>query len=79
TTPHASIGQSLDILQAVDAAVAEIPEVDGVVGKLGRADTPLDPAPVMMFETVINYVPEYRRDEDGRVVRYRYDAARGQF
>ncbi len=79
TTPHASIGQSLDILQAVDAAIAEIPEVVDVVGKLGRAETPLDPAPVMMFETVVNYRPEYRRDEHGRIGRFRFDDEQGDF
>ena len=78
TTPHASIGQSLDILQSVDAAIASIPEVEEVVGKLGRAETPLDPAPVMMFETVVNYRPEYREDAAGEVLRYRYDEATGE-
>jgi len=78
TTPHASIGQSLDILQAVDAAIAEIPEVEDVVGKLGRAETPLDPAPVMMFETIVNYRPEFRLDEDGQIGRFRVDEATGE-
>ncbi len=73
TTPHASIGQSIDILQAVDAAIAEIPEVTDVVGKLGRAESPLDPAPIMMMETVINYRPEFRRVHHGRIGRFRYD------
>ncbi len=79
TTPHASIGQSLDILQAVDAAIAEIPEVIDVVGKLGRAESPLDPAPIMMFETVINYRPEYKRDEQGRIGRFRFNEAQRDF
>ncbi|MCA9693247.1 MAG: efflux RND transporter permease subunit, partial [Myxococcales bacterium] len=79
TTPHASIGQSLDLLQATDAAIAEIPEVEAVVGKLGRAESPLDPAPVMMFETIIQYLPEYRRDASGRVGRFRYDVDAGAF
>ncbi|MCB9756696.1 MAG: efflux RND transporter permease subunit [Myxococcales bacterium] len=79
TTPHASIGQALDILQAVDAAIAEIPEVVDVVGKLGRAESPLDPAPIMMFETVINYRPEYKRVEHGRIGRFRFDEAQRDF
>ncbi|MCA9688553.1 MAG: efflux RND transporter permease subunit [Myxococcales bacterium] len=79
TTPHASIGQALDILQAVDAAIAEIPEVVDVVGKLGRAESPLDPAPIMMFETVINYRPEYKRDDKGRIGRFRFDEALRDF
>jgi len=79
TTPHASIGQSLDLLQAVDAAIAEIPEVTDVVGKLGRAESPLDPAPIMMMETVINYLPEFRRVEHGRIGRFRYDEDKEEF
>jgi len=62
TMPHASIGEALDQLRKMDMAVSAIPEVDSVVGKLGRAETALDPAPVSMFETVINYKTEYRRD-----------------
>lgn len=69
TMPHASFGQTLEYLQGTDAAIAEIPEVDRVVGKLGRVDSALDPAPVSMLETVITYVPEYRTDDDGNVVR----------
>jgi Cu(I)/Ag(I) efflux system membrane protein CusA/SilA len=79
TTPHASIGQALDILQAVDAAIAEIPEVEDVTGKLGRAETPLDPAPVMMFETIINYRSEYVMDDKGHIGRFRYDEAAEDF
>ncbi|MCB9691717.1 MAG: efflux RND transporter permease subunit [Alphaproteobacteria bacterium] len=69
TMPHASLGESLGMLSTLDAAVAAIPEVDRVVGKLGRAETALDPAPVSMIETLITYVPEYRVDPDGTRVR----------
>ena len=69
TMPHASIGESLDVLQKQDALFNSIPEIESVVGKLGRAETPLDPAPVSMFETVINYKPEYAIDSDGNLVR----------
>ena len=69
TMPHASLGESLDMLSAMDAAIASVPEVDRVVGKLGRADTALDPAPISMFETVVTYVPEYRTEADGTRVR----------
>ncbi len=69
TMPHASIGQSLEALQEMDAAIAAIPEVDRAVGKLGRAETPLDPAPVSMFETVVNYKSEYGFDDKGNRVR----------
>jgi Cu(I)/Ag(I) efflux system membrane protein CusA/SilA len=60
-------------------AIAGIPEVDSVVGKIGRAETPLDPAPISMIETVINYRPEYVTDRHGRRVRYHFDHATGRF
>jgi len=71
--PHAAIGAAQDALQILDEAIGSIPEIKSVVGKLGRADTPLDPAPISMFETVINYHPEYRTDNNGRVLRFAYD------
>ncbi len=69
TMPHASIGEVLEMLSEMDAAIAQIPEVDRVVGKLGRVDSPLDPAPVSMIETVITYKNEYRTNEDGERIR----------
>ncbi|WP_428269696.1 efflux RND transporter permease subunit, partial [Haliangium sp.] len=69
TMPHASFGQSLDMLKDMDAAIAAIPEVEEAAGKLGRAESPLDPAPVSMFETVVTYKPEYRTEPDGTRVR----------
>lgn len=79
TMPHASIGEALDVLQTQDKLIASIPEIESVVGKLGRAETPLDPAPISMFETVINYKPEYVTDRNGRVVKFRYDEKKGEF
>jgi Cu(I)/Ag(I) efflux system membrane protein CusA/SilA len=73
TMPHASIGEAIDIVAKQDEAFQSIPEVDLVVGKIGRAETALDPAPVSMIETVINYKPEYILDKDGRRVRFKYD------
>lgn len=76
TMPHASFGEALELLQRMDAAIAEVPEVDRVVGKLGRADTPLDPAPISMFETMIFYRPEYAPGPDGEPVRQWRDDVR---
>ncbi|MBU1044530.1 MAG: efflux RND transporter permease subunit [Candidatus Omnitrophica bacterium] len=59
TMPHASIGEALDVLQKQDILISKIPEVESVVGKLGRVDSPLDPAPISMIETIINYKPEF--------------------
>jgi len=69
TMPHASIGEVLAVLSEKDSAIAAIPEVERVVGKLGRAETALDPAPVSMIETIIQYKPEFALDESGKRVR----------
>jgi copper/silver efflux system protein len=66
TMPHASIGEVLDIMQRQDRAINSIPEVETAVGKLGRAESPLDPAPVSMIETVINYHHEFIMGNHGR-------------
>lgn len=74
TMPHASIGEALALMQTLDRHIASIPEVEYAVGKLGRAESPLDPAPVSMIETIIGYVPEYRTDSEGRRLRFAQDA-----
>jgi Cu(I)/Ag(I) efflux system membrane protein CusA/SilA len=68
TMPHASIGEAIDVLQKIDSAIMTVPEVKTAVGKIGRAESPLDPAPISMIETVIDYHSEYKRDEHGRMV-----------
>ncbi len=79
TMPHASIGEALDVLQKQDMALRAIPEIETVVGKIGRVESPLDPAPISMIETVINYVPEYATDRDGHRLKFRYDEGRAEF
>jgi Cu(I)/Ag(I) efflux system membrane protein CusA/SilA len=79
TMPHASIGEVLDILQLQDKAFAAIPEIESVVGKLGRVESPLDPAPISMIETVINYKPEYVVDQSGRRLKFEFDERTGEF
>lgn len=71
--PHAGIEQNKDALQTLDRALAQIPEVDMVVGKFGRAESALDPAPISMYENVVNYKPEYAIDEDGRRLTFKTD------
>lgn len=73
TMPHASVSESLSVLQFQDRAIASIPEVESVVGKIGRVDSPLDPAPISMVETVVNYKPEYIVDKDGHRLNFQYD------
>jgi copper/silver efflux system protein len=75
TMPHASIGEVMDILQRQDRAIQAIPEVDTVVGKLGRVESPLDPAPVSMIETLIGYHDEYLTDAEGKLKKFRYHPA----
>jgi len=72
--PHASIEEAQESLRQLDAAIASIPEVEQVVGKIGRAETPLDPAPLSMIEIVVNYVSEFKRSEKGEVLRFKTDA-----
>jgi len=79
TMPHASIGEAMDVLQMQDRAIMAIPEIESVVGKIGRVESALDPAPVSMIETIISYKPEYITDKDGRRVKFRYDEDTGQF
>jgi Cu(I)/Ag(I) efflux system membrane protein CusA/SilA len=58
TAPGASISVAGDLLRLQDRLLAEIPEVESVFGKAGRAETATDPAPLEMFETVINLKPQ---------------------
>lgn len=60
--PHAGIGAGIEVLAAQDRAISAIPEVDMVVGKIGRAETAIDPAPLSMIETLITYKSEYKQD-----------------
>jgi copper/silver efflux system protein len=58
TMPGISIGEAQKLLQATDAIMKRFPEVDRVLGKAGRAETPTDPAPLSMLETVITLRPK---------------------
>lgn len=58
TVPAASISEVSKLLQLQDKILMKIPEVEQVFGKAGRAETATDPAPLEMFETVINLKPE---------------------
>lgn len=73
TMPHASIGESMDAMRKQDMAIRSIHEIESVVGKLGRAETALDPAPVSMVETIINYKPEFLSNEKGQLLTFKWD------
>ncbi len=53
TLPNVSITEAKRIMQIQDKVIASVPEVAHVLGKVGRAETPTDPAPVNMIETII--------------------------
>ncbi|WP_423187517.1 efflux RND transporter permease subunit [Alishewanella sp. d11] len=77
--PHAAISEALSILQQQDLAIAAIPEVKTVVGKIGRADSALDPAPLSMIETLIQYHSEYKTDAQGKRLYFSYDRQTDSF
>lgn len=68
TVPRVSVTQASDDLRARDALLRGFPEVESVVGKSGRADTPTDPAPLDMVETFVNFRP--REFWPKRVLRF---------
>jgi Cu(I)/Ag(I) efflux system membrane protein CusA/SilA len=71
--PHSSIQKNLEYIETLDKRLSAIPEVEMAVGKWGRVNSALDPAPVQMFENTINYRPEYILDENGHRLRFRVD------
>lgn len=71
--PHAGVEENKRVLQLLDMAVAAIPEVQIVVGKAGRTESPLDPAPLSMYENMIQYRPEYLTDPLGKPQRFKID------
>lgn len=68
--PHSGVEENKRVLQQLDMAVASIPEIETVVGKAGRTESALDPAPLSMYENIIQYKPEYMLNESR--VRQRY-------
>jgi Cu(I)/Ag(I) efflux system membrane protein CusA/SilA len=69
--PHAGIEMNQIYVELLDKRLSTIPEVELAVGKWGRVNSALDPAPVQMFENVINYVPEFILDENGRRMAFK--------
>ena len=69
--PHSGVEENKRVLQQLDMAVASIPEVKTVVGKAGRTESALDPAPLSMYENVIQYKSEYALNENGKRQRFK--------
>ncbi len=57
TLPSISIGKAAQLLQQTDKLIRTVPEVQTVYGKIGRADTATDPAPINMIETLVRLKP----------------------
>jgi Cu(I)/Ag(I) efflux system membrane protein CusA/SilA len=71
--PHSGIEKNLEYIETLDKRLSAIPEVEVAVGKWGRVNSALDPAPVQMFENTINYRSEYILDENGRRMQFKTD------
>jgi Cu(I)/Ag(I) efflux system membrane protein CusA/SilA len=71
--PHSGVEANMQIVKQLDMLVQAIPEVEMVVGKAGRAESSLDPAPMSMYENIINYKTEYIQDENARKLRFKVD------
>jgi Cu(I)/Ag(I) efflux system membrane protein CusA/SilA len=71
--PHSSIEKNLEYIETLDKRLSAIPEVEVAVGKWGRVNSALDPAPIQMFENTINYRSEYILDENGHRMQFKVD------
>jgi Cu(I)/Ag(I) efflux system membrane protein CusA/SilA len=71
--PHSGIEKNLEYIETLDKRLSAIPEVELAVGKWGRVNSALDPAPIQMFENTINYKSEYILDENGHRMQFKVD------
>ena len=76
TLPGISIGKARELLQQTDRMIRSVPEVERVFGKVGRAETATDPAPLTMIETLIRLKPrdQWRPGVDLDDIRAELDA-----
>lgn len=70
---HSGIEFNKEKLQQMDMLVRQIPEVKTVVGKLGRIESAIDPAPISMFENLITYKSEFILNEEGKHQAFQID------
>ncbi len=70
--PHSGMEMNEMNLRLLDMSVTSIPEVEMVVGKAGRIESSIDPAPMNMFENIIQYKSEYKTDENGHRKRFKF-------
>lgn len=69
--PHSGVAYNRKVIGQLDMLLTNIPEVELSVGKIGRVESALDPAPISMYETIINYKPEYILDKKGHRQRFK--------
>ncbi|GHV16418.1 cation transporter [Fibrobacterales bacterium] len=67
--PHTGIERTRELISELDKRISSIPEIESTIGKWGRANSALDPAPVQMFENTINYKTEFTLDSNGQTIR----------
>jgi Cu(I)/Ag(I) efflux system membrane protein CusA/SilA len=70
---HSGIEFNKEKLQQMDMLVHQIPEVETVVGKLGRVESAIDPAPISMFENLVTYKTEFILNEHGKRQAFQVD------
>ena len=73
TMPHSSISENIEVIASINRRMSGIPEIATSVGKWGRVNSALDPAPTSMYENTINYIPEYILNDDGHRLRFEVD------
>ncbi len=71
--PHSGVEYNRKVIGQLDMLLNNIPEVALAVGKMGRVESALDPAPISMYENIINYKPEFILNEDGHRTRFKVD------
>ncbi|HHI79415.1 MAG TPA: efflux RND transporter permease subunit [Planctomycetes bacterium] len=79
TMPHAGVEETVDVLSKLDQLIRSVPEVTKVVGKAGRVESALDPAPLSMVETIVHYKTEYIEDGEGHKLLFKYDEDKEEF
>ena len=71
TMPHSSITENMETQASLNRHLMSIPEIESSVGKWGRVNSALDPAPISMYENTINYLPEYMVNKDGHKIAFK--------
>ena len=71
--PGVSIGKAREVLQQTDKLIKSIPEVKSVFGKVGRAQTATDPAPMTMIETVVQLKPKDQWREGMTIIKLKQE------